>query len=326
MSALTLQDVSKRFARVTAVDSLSLEVKRGWMYGLLGPNGAGKTTTIRMILNIIQPDHGRILLWGATGRELADRIGYLPEERGLYRRMKVIDLLVFLATIKNMEPRTARNEAIRWLQRVDLAAWEQRKVEELSKGMQQQIQFIACVLHRPELIILDEPFTGLDPVNINRLKDIILELHRLGATVILSTHRMEQVEKLCSHICLIDRGRKILEGSLNDIKSRYGHNTIRLEFDGSNAFLTSSSLIETMDLYGHSVELRLKPAVDPQELLKAAVRTTRVRKFEIVEPSLNDIFIETVAAEAGENRAKGSIHPVRHDSSPPSSHGNHKQP
>jgi ABC-2 type transport system ATP-binding protein len=297
MSALRLHQVSKRFAEMTAVDSLSLQVEEGWMYGLLGPNGAGKTTTIRMILNIIRPDQGQILLWGTTERNITNRVGYLPEERGLYRKMKVVDLLVFLAAIKGMGRRQARIETHRWLEMLELSTWEQRKVEELSKGMQQQVQFIACVLHRPELIILDEPFTGLDPVNINRLKDIIMELNGQGTTVILSTHRMEQVEKLCSHICLINRGRKVLDGPLSEIKREYGRNTIRLEFDGPKTFLDDNPLIDKMDLYGHYAELRLQTSADPQELLRAAIKTTQVRKFEIVEPSLNDIFIEKVASE-----------------------------
>lgn len=304
MYALQLNQVTKRFAETMAVDSLSLHVQDGWMYGLLGPNGAGKTTTIRMILNIIRPDGGQISLWSKTDRKLTDRIGYLPEERGLYRKMKVTDLLAFLAAIKGMGRRQARIEIHRWLEMLGLSTWEQKRVEELSKGMQQQIQFIACVLHRPELIILDEPFTGLDPVNINRLKDIIMELHGQGTTVILSTHRMEQVEKLCSHICLINGGKKVLDGPLSEIKREYGHNTIRLEFDGPKRFLDNNSLIDKMDLYGHYAEVRLKPSADPQELLKMAVQKTRVRKFEIVEPSLNDIFIEKVAVEEAEKRSK----------------------
>lgn len=300
MIALSLRHVSKRFAQVPAVDSLSLQVERGWMYGLLGPNGAGKTTTIRMILNIIRPDQGQISLWGARERSLTDRVGYLPEERGLYRKMKVVDLLLFLAALKGMATREARLEVHRWLEKLGLSAWEKKNLEELSKGMQQQIQFIACVLHKPDLIIFDEPFTGLDPLNTNRLKDIILELNGGGATILLSTHRMEQVEKLCSHICLINRGRKVLDGPLSEIKREYGRNTVRLEYDGPSTFLENSPLIDKMDLYGHYAELRLRPSTDPQELLKAAVQTTRVRKFEIVEPSLEDIFIEKVAAETEE--------------------------
>ena len=299
MSALTLRQVSKRFAHVIAVDSLSFQVEQGWMYGLLGPNGAGKTTTIRMILNIIRPDRGQISLWGGVGRTLTNRVGYLPEERGLYRKMKVLDLLVFLAAIKGIGAKQAQADSLRWLEKFELEAWAQRKTEELSKGMQQQVQFIACALHRPDLIILDEPFAGLDPLNTNRLKDIILELNNKGTTVILSTHRMEQVEKLCSHICLINQGKKVLDGRLNEIKREYGHNTIRLEFDGPKTFLQNSPLIEKMDLYGHYAELHLKPSADPQELLRAAVETIRLRKFEIVEPSLNDIFIEKVKSENG---------------------------
>jgi ABC-2 type transport system ATP-binding protein len=294
MYALVLEDISKRFGELAAVDGLTLKIEKGSMFALLGPNGAGKTTTIRMILDIIKPDRGRIVLWDRPERIQQQQIGYLPEERGLYRRMKVIDQLIFLAAIKGMGSNQARTEALNWLDRMDLGAWASKKVEELSKGMQQQVQFIACVIHRPRLLILDEPFTGLDPVNVNRIKDLILELNGGGTTVILSTHQMEQVEKLCQHICLINKGRKILDGRLSDIKGRYGRNTIRLEFDGPKSFLEKSSLVDTMDLYGQYVELRLKPSADPQELLRDALATTRIRRYEIVEPSLNDIFIEEV--------------------------------
>jgi ABC-2 type transport system ATP-binding protein len=278
-----------------------LQVDVGWMYGLLGPNGAGKTTTIRMILNIIRPDQGSIHLWDQSESGLTDRVGYLPEERGLYRKMKVLDLLVFLAALKGVRAKEARVEAGRWLEELELTAWSQKKVEELSKGMQQQVQFIACVLHQPELLILDEPFTGLDPVNTNRLKDIILKLNDRGTTIILSTHRMEQVEKLCSHICLIDGGRKLLDGRLSDIKREYGHNTIRLEFEGPKSFLENNPLIDRIDLYDQYAELRLTHSADPQELLRAAMESSRVRKFEIVEPSLHDIFIEKVTAVDGDD-------------------------
>jgi len=294
MDALRLEDISKRYDGLIAVDRLSLKIEQGRMFGLLGPNGAGKTTTIRMVLDIIRPDHGRIVFGNSQQQLHASNIGYLPEERGLYRKMKVIDLLIFLAVIKGMEKGAARREAEHWLDRLDLAGRSLKKVEELSKGLQQQIQFIACVIHRPPLLILDEPFTGLDPVNVNRIKDLILELNEAGTTVILSTHQMEQVEKLCQHICLINRGRKVLDGRLSEIKARYGHNTIRLEFDGPKTFLADHPLVEHMDLYGQYVELRLKPSADPQEILRTAMESVRIRRYEIVEPSLNGIFIEKV--------------------------------
>jgi len=297
--ALALHHVFKHFANVVAVEDLSLQIESGWMFGLLGPNGAGKTTTLRMILNIIQPDRGQILLWGQTGGSSARQVGYLPEERGLYRKMKVLDVLIFLGAIKGMRSREARDQALLWLERMELTTWATRKVEELSKGMQQQVQFIAAVLHRPELLILDEPFTGLDPVNTNRLKDIILELNGHGTTVILSTHQMDQVEKLCHHICLIDRGKKILDGRLSDIKGQYGRNTVRMQFDGPKTFLENNRLVQRMDLYGQYVELQLMPSADPQELLRTALGSTRLMRFEIVEPSLNDIFIEKVRKDHG---------------------------
>jgi ABC-2 type transport system ATP-binding protein len=294
MTALTLEDISKRYQDLIAVDSLSLKVQQGGMFGLLGPNGAGKTTTIRMILNIIRPDEGRILFGDDQDHLLPRHIGYLPEERGLYRKMKVIDLLIFLATIKGLRRGQARHEANHWLDRFGLAERSSQKVEELSKGLQQQVQFIACITHQPKLLILDEPFTGLDPVNVSRIKDLILELNDAGTTVILSTHQMEQVEKLCQHICLINRGRKVLDGRLSDIKSQYGRNTVHLEFDGPKDFLVDNPLVDRMDLYGQYVELRLKSSADPQDLLKTAMESVRIRRYEIVEPSLNDIFIEKV--------------------------------
>ena len=294
MDALRLENICKRYDGFTAVQELTLNVQQGWMFGLLGPNGAGKTTTIRMILDIIRPDRGRITFGDPSQGLTPSNVGYLPEERGLYRKMKVIDLLVFLAVIKGMEKDLARREAGRWLDRFDLVGRSLKKVEELSKGLQQQVQFISCIIHRPPLLILDEPFTGLDPVNVNRIKDLILELNEAGTTVILSTHQMEQVEKLCQHICLIDRGRKVLDGRLSEIKSRYGRNTIRLEFDGPKNFLDGHPLVEHMDLYGQYVELRPKPSADPQEILRTAMDSVRIRRYEIVEPSLNDIFIEKV--------------------------------
>jgi ABC-2 type transport system ATP-binding protein len=294
MDALRLENISKRYDGLTAVDDLSLVVPQGGMFGLLGPNGAGKTTTIRMILDIIRPDRGRILFGDSDRQPSPANIGYLPEERGLYRKMKVIDLLIFLAVIKGMERDRARREAEQWLNRFDLAGRSLKKTEELSKGLQQQVQFIACVIHRPPLLILDEPFTGLDPVNVNRIKDLILELNEAGTTIIFSTHQMEQVEKLCEHICLINRGRKVLDGRLSEIKARYGHNTIRLEFDGPKDFLAGHPLVDRMDLYGQYVELRPKPSADPQEILRAAMDSVRIRRYQIVEPSLNDIFIEKV--------------------------------
>ncbi len=301
ISILSLQHITKQFDGVVAVDDLSLEITEGSMYGLLGPNGAGKTTTIRMIMNIIVPDCGRIELFGEPFQEaLKDRIGYLPEERGLYGKMKITDLLIFLAEIKGVPKREAASRSDAWLERLDLSEWRDKPVESLSKGMQQKLQFIATVLHDPELIILDEPFAGLDPVNTNLLKDIMLDLRQKGRTIIFSTHRMEQVEKLCERICLINKGQQVLEGDLSEIKRSAGRNTVRMAFDGDDAFLNDSRLIQSKDSYGNYVEVHLRDGADPQDLLRSALQHAAVTRFEITEPSLNEIFIEVVGGKNDE--------------------------
>jgi len=298
INVLSLQNITKRFDGIIAVDDLSLRIPAGSMYGLLGPNGAGKTTTIRMIMNIILPDGGRIELFGEPFQEaLKDRIGYLPEERGLYGKMKTADLLIFLAEIKGVPKREAASRADEWLERLDLAEWGDKPVESLSKGMQQKLQFIATVLHDPTLIILDEPFLGLDPVNTNLLKDIMLELRQKGRTIIFSTHRMEQVEKLCDRICLINQGQQVLEGDLSEIKRSTGRKTVRMAFDGDDVFLNDSHLIQSKDYYGNYVEVHLQDGADPQDLLRSALQHAAVTHFEVTEPSLNDIFIEVVGGK-----------------------------
>jgi ABC-2 type transport system ATP-binding protein len=262
----------------------------------LGPNGAGKTTTIRMMMRMIYPDSGSIEIFGDPLRMLnKDRIGYLPEERGLYRKMKVIDLLVFFGRIKSMSRDAARRAGLEWLERLGLAAWSHRKVEELSKGMQQKLQFIATVLHEPDLVILDEPFSGLDPVNVNVLMNIILEFHKSDHTVIFSTHVMDQVEKLCQEICLIDNGRKVLDGKLAEIKRRYGRNTVTMRFDGDGSFLERRPDVESASNYGNEVFLRLKENADPKAILRDANERLDVRKFEVAEPSIHDIFVDQVS-------------------------------
>ncbi len=299
-----LETVTKRFAGHTAVRELSLVVHRGTIYGLLGPNGAGKTTTIRMILNIIAPDEGRIQLFGTTasGRDYSERIGYLPEERGLYRKMKVLDLLVFLAQTRGMDRASARREARNWLERLDLGAWEQRKVDALSKGMQQKVQFISTILHRPELLILDEPFAGLDPVNSQVMKDTVLELARGGTTILFSTHIMEHAEKLCNYVCIIARGEKVLDGALSEVKRDHGgrHVVVALEqgSDRWDAVLADPALVAKADRYGQFAELELAGGADPQRLLQALVGAgARVTRFEITEPSLHKIFLDKVGPD-----------------------------
>jgi ABC-2 type transport system ATP-binding protein len=291
-----MEGVTKRFNSVVAVDGVDLAVPAGSLYGLLGPNGAGKTTTLRMVMRMLLPDAGRVLIFG---QPLSDRgqdlIGYLPEERGLYPKLKVMAILRFLGALKGLSEAEAGRRAREWLDRLGLAAWAERKIHDLSKGMQQKIQFVAAVLHRPPLLILDEPFSGLDPINAALIKDIMLDLRAQGTTIILSTHRMEQVEMMCDSICLIHKGRKVLDGSLKAIKQSYGKNTLRLQHEGGEGFLNFPDLIESVNHHGAVADLRLRPGVDPQHILRAAVeRGIAITRFELIEPPLNDIFIEKV--------------------------------
>jgi ABC-2 type transport system ATP-binding protein len=298
MDALLLEHVTKRFDTLTAVNDLSLQVRQGAVFGLLGPNGAGKTTTLRMVLRILIPDEGTIQVLGHPASDhTQDLIGYLPEERGLYPRMKVREVLVFLAALKGLSEVEAARRVSQWLERLELAAWSEKKIIDLSKGMQQKAQFIAAVIHKPPLLVLDEPFAGLDPINAALVKDIMLELRDQGATIILSTHRMEQVEMMCDAICLINKGRSVLDGDLRAIKQSYGKNTVRIECSGNTDFLDLPALVEKVNRFGPVVEVKLKPGADPQEILKAAVeRGVRIARFELVEPPLNDIFIEKVSS------------------------------
>ncbi len=297
MDAVVIDGVTKRFDSITAVQDLSLRVEQGAVFGLLGPNGAGKTTSLRMIMHILVPDEGTVQVMGQPASERTqDLIGYLPEERGLYRRMKVREALVFLAAIKGLSEAEAGRRVGEWLERLELSAWAEKKINDLSKGMQQKAQFIGAVVHRPSLLILDEPFAGLDPVNAAIIKDIMLELRDKGSTIILSTHRMEQVEMMCDAICLVNHGRSVLAGDLRAIKKSYGKNTLRMEYEGDDKFLERPELVEKVNRFGAVVEAKLRPGADPQEILKAAVAAgVRVSRFELVEPPLNDIFIEKVS-------------------------------
>ncbi len=298
MELLTLRGVTKSFGSLDAVKELDLSIGEGCIYGLLGPNGAGKTTTIRMILDILAPDQGEITILGQpNSSSVRDRVGYLPEERGLYRKMKVEPLLWFLAELKGIKKKTAKERTDYWLERFDLSDWRQKKVEELSRGMQQKLQFIATLLHSPKLIILDEPFTGLDPVNTNLVKEVMLEEKRKGASIILSTHLMEQAEKLCDQICLINEGEKVLDGSLKEIKANYGKNTVVMEYEGKTNFLDDKKIVENYDDYGRYVEIHPSTGANPQMILKRAAQEVTILKFELVEPSLNEIFIQTVKKE-----------------------------
>jgi ABC-2 type transport system ATP-binding protein len=295
-STLTLNGVTKRYDDFTAVNDLSLAVRAGRIFGIIGPNGAGKTTTIRMIVNITAPDEGRIELFGQQmSAELQNRIGYLPEERGLYKKMKIVDQLRFFGELKNITGRAADEAIDRWLSRVKLAEWKNKKADELSKGMQQKIQFIAAVLHDPALLILDEPFSGLDPVNVELLKEVVLELKAEGKTIIFSTHQMETAEKMCDDICMINRSRKVLDGSLREVKRSFGRNSVALRLEGGDSVLDDKSLVAKVERHSDELEALLATDADAQVLLKRLIDAgARVLKFELVEPSLNDIFIAKV--------------------------------
>jgi ABC-2 type transport system ATP-binding protein len=293
--AIALEEVSKSFGTVRAVDALSARVPRGSIYGFLGPNGAGKTTTIRMIMNIIYPDSGRIRILNETSVEQAkERIGYMPEERGLYRKMKVRSVLAYLGSIKGMKGRDLAREIPKWLEAVGLAQWADRKIEDLSRGMQQKLQFVATVINDPDLLILDEPFSGLDPVNLELLKGILLNMRDAGKTVIFSTHVMEQAEKLCDLILLINKGKKVVEGTLDEIRSTYKSDAVSAELEGDTSFINDLPLVRSVTRAGRRLEITLRDNGDAQELLKALVSRVRVRTFEVKVPSLHEIFIHLV--------------------------------
>jgi len=299
--AIVLRGIGKAFSGHVAVKDLSLEVPRGSVFGLLGPNGAGKTTTLRMVMDILGPDTGTIEILGTAADHAArDRIGYMPEERGLYPRMVLEEQLVFMAAIKGMGRKEAEKRLGPWLERLGLAEWRKKKVNELSKGMQQKAQFVATVLHEPEVLIMDEPMSGLDPVGMDVMRDAMLDLRRQGATIVLSSHQMEAVEKLCDRVALINRGEKVLDGSVAEVKARHGKNTVALAFEGDGSFIESLPGVAKVSDHGQYVEVRLEKGADPQPLLREAAARLRVRRFEIVEPSLHDIFVETVTGRGEE--------------------------
>jgi ABC-2 type transport system ATP-binding protein len=300
MPVVELAGVTKAYENKVAVDNLSLSIDAGQMFGLLGPNGAGKTSSIRMMMGITIPDSGRVSLFGKTfERKSLERVGYLPEERGLYKKMKVVDQLVFFGRLHGLAAGEARKRAIAWAERMEIAEALHKKTEELSKGMQQKIQFIASLLHDPGLVVMDEPFSGLDPVNAVLVEQILLELKDQGKAILFSTHRMDQVEKLCDSICLINNGQAVLSGRVREIKSRYERNHVIVEFEGDHAFLNSEEIAEAKNFSGHA-EIRLKPHGDAQKLLHLAASMAVIYRFELVEPSLEEIFIKTVGGKADE--------------------------
>lgn len=304
MHALEVRNLTKRFGSLVAVNQASFEVPEGSIFGLIGRNGAGKTTTIRMMMGIYLPDEGEVHLRGVkVGQEFKNRVGYLPEERGLYKKMKVLDTLHYFAEIKGKSGRDVNKKANEYLKRFELYDRRLSKVEDLSKGNQQKLQFIATVLHDPDFIILDEPFAGLDPVNTNLLKDIILEMKEKGKVIIFSTHLMEFAEKLCDHLAMIDQGKIILKGKLSEIKSKYAQKNVSLNYEGDISFLKGHPMIEKIENFGNTTGIRVKEPEQAQNLLKMLVdRGIIVKKFDANDISLQEIFIELAGTDGIELR------------------------
>jgi ABC-2 type transport system ATP-binding protein len=304
---LEVRDVVKTFGAVRAVDGVSFAVRQGTITGLLGRNGAGKTTAIRMITGIFYPDSGSIELMGGTDTAggTRDRIGYLPEERGLYRQMKVVELLAFLAEIKGRRGAAVKQDINRWLERFELSDKRDSKVEELSKGNQQKVQLIGTLLHDPELIVLDEPQSGLDPVNMLIVRELLTELKEEGRTILLSTHMMDEAERMADDIVLIHRGKVVLSGALDQVRDSFGRNTLHLGFEGDASFLESLPDVKKATMTPNEAELTLADGADPQRILEAAMGRLRIRKFEVAAPSLEEIFIEQVGGESLETMEAG---------------------
>jgi ABC-2 type transport system ATP-binding protein len=295
-TAISVNQVSKSYGEFVAVNNLSLEVKTGSIFGLLGPNGAGKTTTMRMIVNITMPDSGQIKLFGQPmSAKLQERVGYLPEDRGFYNKMKVAEQLIFFAELKGLDRREARKRIDSWLDRIGMAEWKNRKLEELSKGMRQKVQFVSTILHSPDLVILDEPFSGLDPISASLLKEIVQDLKRSDKTIIFSTHLMEQAEELCDEICLINCGRKLLDGTVRGVKRSFGWRYVAVDGEDFEETLANNPLVREFAPNRDHTEIFLENGADSQSLLRQLVSNgARITKFEMVEPSLNEIFIESV--------------------------------
>ena len=306
MNAIEIRDVSKTFGQHLAVNNVSLDVPDGSIYGFIGPNGSGKTTTIRMIMNIILPDRGDIAVLGRRGTDAArDDVSYLPEERGLYKQMQVRRLLRYYGRLKGKSVRDLEPVISRWLDTLGLAPWADKRIDQLSKGMAQKVQFIASVVSQPKLLILDEPFSGLDPVNGESLRDAVLDLRRQGTTIVFSTHDMGAAEKLCDRIFMIFKGNKVLDGSLDAIQQQYGHDTVRVRLGGGVRSLDGISGLEAVNDHGNFQDVRLTG--DPQAFLRELMTRTEVQQFEITKPSLHDIFIRIARPTADELRAAGEV-------------------
>jgi ABC-2 type transport system ATP-binding protein len=298
---IEVKNLDKTFTTVNAVNDVSFKVEPGRVFGLLGPNGAGKTTTIRMLLDIIRPDSGEIFFDGLPySKDIQNRIGYLPEERGLYRKNKLINTIQYFAGLKGIDSREAKRRAAFWLERFGLSEYTHNKIEELSKGNQQKVQFIAAVLHSPKYIVLDEPFSGLDPVNQILLKDIIGEYRNEGKVLIFSTHQMEQAERMCDDICIINKGRVVLYGKLSEEKKKFGINNILIEFEGDGSVLSRLVGVKRTAVYSNYAELEIDDSVKPQTVVHEAMKYLEIRKFEVKEPTLNAIFLNLVGASVEE--------------------------
>ena len=310
MNALEVRDLCKTFGKIKAVDNASFSVPEGSVFGLIGRNGAGKTTTIRMMMNIYFPDSGKVLLRGEEiGAEFKEKVGYLPEERGLYKKMTVWDTLLFFAELKGKSGKALEKKAMQYLERFQLADRKASKLEELSKGNQQKVQFIATVLHAPEFIILDEPFSGLDPVNTNLLKEIILDLKKEGKVIIFSTHLMDFAEKMCDHIAMIDHGQIILNGALADIKAKYGQKNISLVHNGDVSFLKNNLMVEKIEDFGNYSGIKIKEPAYAQEVLKLLVNNNvQIKKFDANDISLHEIFVELAGKEEDSENNGGVKH------------------
>ena len=306
MNAIEIRDVSKTFGQHLAVNNVSLDVPEGSIYGFIGPNGSGKTTTIRMIMNIILPDRGDIAVLGRRGTDAArDDVSYLPEERGLYKQMQVRRLLRYYGRLKGKSARDLEPVISRWLEALGLAPWADKRIDQLSKGMAQKVQFIASVVSQPKLLILDEPFSGLDPVNAESLRDAVLDLRRQGTTIVFSTHDMGAAEKLCDRIFMIFKGNKVLDGSLDAIQQQYGHDTVRVRLGGGVRSLDGIGGLEAVNDHGNFQDVRLTG--NPQAFLRDLMARTEVQQFEITKPSLHDIFIRIARPTADELRAAGEV-------------------
>jgi ABC-2 type transport system ATP-binding protein len=294
MNALEVKNLFKTFGSIKAVDDVSFSVPEGSVFGLIGRNGAGKTTTMRMMMSIYLPDSGEVKLQGAKiGQEFKDRVGYLPEERGLYKKMKVLETILFFAELKGKKGKDVEKRAIEYLSKFELSDRQNSKLEDLSKGNQQKIQFISTIIHDPDFIILDEPFAGLDPINTNLLKEIILDFKNREKVIIFSTHLMDFAEKMCDHLAMIDKGKIILDGALNEIKARYGRKNVSINYDGDITFLHGHPIVEKIVDYGNTTSIRVKDPAQTQELLKLLVdNKVIIKKFDANEISLQEVFIE----------------------------------